>query len=349
MAFMSTNKDFHGFNTVNNSNLPRRERKARQQRVAVLATFAVLAIMAVVGIALLIAMIAENSQPGSEFESNNQNYENAQLKDPAKDIVYASLSMSADDTKMGTLVLVNSAHAYSFPADDTHLANIYSFYKNTHTGAGKPYELGISEKMDATALIAIDRLLTEFYTQTGNGNVVLNEAYRTYQQQQSLSIPAGHSDHHTGLGCTLKLKNASGDKVNLSSDSEAYTWIAENAHKYGFIVRYPEDKQDITGVSGYNYYFRYVGVAHATYMKENNLCLEEYVELVKNYAYDGEHLRVLGFDGKTYEIYYAAVDGEGAVKCPSNYNYTISGTNEGGVVVAVDISKKISAADMARG
>lgn len=345
---MSTNKDFHGFNTVNNSNLPRREQKARRQRVAVLATFAILAIMAVVGIALLISMLAESQKPGSEFESNDKNYENSELKDAAKDITYASVTMSDKDTKAGTLVLVNKTYAYSFPADDSHLANIYSFYKNTHTGVTKPYELGISEKMDATALIAVDKLLTEFYTQTGNGNIVLNEAYRTYQQQQSLSIPAGYSDHHTGFGCTLKLKNANGDKVNLGNDAEAYTWITENAHKYGFIVRYPEDKQDITGVSGYNYYFRYVGVAHATYMKTNNLCLEEYVELIKNYTYDGEHLRVLGFDGKTYEIYYTAVDGDTAVKCPTNYNYTTSGTNEGGVVVTVDISKKITAGDLSR-
>ena len=43
-------------------------------------------------------------------------------------------------------------------------------------------------------------------------------------------------------------------------------------------------------------------------------------------------------DGKTYEVYYCAVAGDGSISCPTNYNYTVSGTNEGGVVVTIDRS-----------
>ncbi|MBE6694321.1 MAG: D-alanyl-D-alanine carboxypeptidase family protein [Ruminococcaceae bacterium] len=339
---MSMNRDFHGFNTVSNSNIPRRERKARQQRVAILSAFAVLALMLIIGVAIIISSLSEGKK-GGELESNDDKYENSELMDAAKDIVYASVTLSDADVKKGTLVLVDREHAYSFPEDNTHLARIFTVY-SAHADA-KPYILGISEFMEAEALVNMDKLLTEYYKQTGDDNIVLNEAYRTYEEQDKLSIPAGHSDHHTGLGCTLKIVGADDEKTDLNEDPEAYAWIVANAHKYGFVVRYPESKTEQTGIEGYEYYFRYVGVAHATYMKANDLCLEEYVELVKNYSYDGEHLRVLGYDGKTYEIYYAAVDGDTAVKCPTNYNYTASGTNEGGVIVTIDITQKVTAGD----
>ena len=53
--------------------------------------------------------------------------------------------------------------------------------------------------------------------------------------------------------------------------------MAANAHKYGFILRYPDDKQEITGIIFEPWHFRYVGVEHATIMTDQNLCLEEYL------------------------------------------------------------------------
>jgi D-alanyl-D-alanine carboxypeptidase len=52
----------------------------------------------------------------------------------------------------------------------------------------------------------------------------------------------------------------------------------ENAHRYGFILRYPADKVDFTGISYEPWHYRYVGVGVATYCYSNNLCLEEYAE-----------------------------------------------------------------------
>ncbi|MBT9716618.1 hypothetical protein GPK57_12150 [Anaerobutyricum hallii] len=58
-------------------------------------------------------------------------------------------------------------------------------------------------------------------------------------------------------------------------------WLDENAYKYGFVKRYPEDKTDITGISNEPWHYRYVGTTVAKIMKEENLCLEEYLEKYK--------------------------------------------------------------------
>jgi D-alanyl-D-alanine carboxypeptidase len=131
------------------------------------------------------------------------------------------------------------------------------------------------------------------------------------------------------------------DGRNYALDTDpVYSWLFENCHKYGFVIRYPADKVDITGVDDYTDYFRYVGVAHATYMTEHNLCLEEYVEAIQSYT-DDKPLKVNGADGRFYEVWYVAVDGSATVKHPTNYAYTVSGTNDGGVVITVDRSKAL--------
>ena len=152
------------------------------------------------------------------------------------------------------------------------------------------------------------------------------------------STQVGYSDHHTGRGAQLGYIRE-GNSYVLSTDP-VYNWLFENCHKYGFVIRYPADKVDITGVDDYTDYFRYVGVAHATYMTEHNLCLEEYVEAIQSYT-DDKPLKINGADGRYYEVWYVAVDGSATVKHPTNYAYTVSGTNDGGVVITVDRSKAL--------
>ena len=71
------------------------------------------------------------------------------------------------------------------------------------------------------------------------------------------------------------------DIIGTSSDfdkTKEYAWLTANAHKYGFILRYPEEKFAITGVRARPWHWRYVGVDAATEIKTQNLCLEEYLE-----------------------------------------------------------------------
>ena len=84
----------------------------------------------------------------------------------------------------------------------------------------------------------------------------------------------GYSEHQTGLAVDI---NADG--VN-SSGQQVYTWLADNAWKYGFILRYPEDKTEITKTDYEPWHYRYVGAESAAKIYESGLCLEEYIGMM---------------------------------------------------------------------
>ena len=85
--------------------------------------------------------------------------------------------------------------------------------------------------------------------------------------------PAGCSENGAGLAVDVISASA-----GFSSTNE-YTWLVANAHNYGFVLRYPEDKTEITGMIYQPWHWRYVGVEVATEMKEQNLCLEEFLNV----------------------------------------------------------------------
>ncbi|MBQ8616161.1 MAG: M15 family metallopeptidase [Oscillospiraceae bacterium] len=124
----------------------------------------------------------------------------------------------------------------------------------------------------------------------------LKSAYRSYQTQATMYYnrlqqnngkdmgnvtKAGASDHQTGLGCDILPGNwlDKGMTAKMAT-TEGCQWMAANCARYGFILRYPEDKVEITEINYEPWHFRYVGVPVATYIMENGLCLEEFhVEL----------------------------------------------------------------------
>ena len=123
-----------------------------------------------------------------------------------------------------------------------------------------------------------------------------------------------------------------------------YRWISQNCYQYGFVVRYESDKIDITKIGNEPWHIRYVGVPHAYVMKKQDLCfLEEYMDYLKDFPYDGKHLMVTDDKNQKYEIYYvAAPAGEKiiSVPVPETGNYEISGSNTDGFIVTVSLSFK---------
>ena len=108
----------------------------------------------------------------------------------------------------------------------------------------------------------------------------INEGY-SYEEAEKkakdyVAIP-GTSEHELGLSVDI---NADNEYVE---DYEVYDWLDQNAHKYGFIKRYNNDKILITRINNEPWHYRYVGVEHATYMHDHNLCLEEYLDYLKGY------------------------------------------------------------------
>ena len=83
----------------------------------------------------------------------------------------------------------------------------------------------------------------------------------------------GCSEHHLGLAFDINVKGA-----KTFSSTKQYKWLKENCWNYGFIMRYTKEKEKITGFTAEAWHIRYVGVNHAKYMQEHDLCLEEYIE-----------------------------------------------------------------------
>ena len=103
----------------------------------------------------------------------------------------------------------------------------------------------------------------------------LNEGYSRPMAEMAakewVALP-GTSEHQLGIAVDI---NA--DKSKCSNEV-VYAWLAENAYKYGFILRYPPGKQEITGTSYEPWHYRYVGVEAAYEINERGICLEEYFE-----------------------------------------------------------------------
>ena len=85
---------------------------------------------------------------------------------------------------------------------------------------------------------------------------------------RSVAVP-GTSEHQTGLA------------ADIMGSQKVYDWLAKNSWKYGFILRYPDDKMDVTGIIYEPWHFRYVGEAFAKEVYDSGLCLEEYLQALK--------------------------------------------------------------------
>lgn len=109
-----------------------------------------------------------------------------------------------------------------------------------------------------------------YMNQGMNYDEAYNKATRTV-------MPEGHSEHETGLA--LDIVAISNQRLDDSQqETPENIWLQENCDKFGFILRYPKGKEEITKVSYESWHFRYVGKEAAKYIMENNLTLEEYLE-----------------------------------------------------------------------
>ncbi len=130
----------------------------------------------------------------------------------------------------------------------------------------------------------------------------LKSAYRSYQTQKTMynnrlkknhgkddgwvSQP-GSSDHQTGLGCDVVPRSWRDKAMNGKMGKEPECiWMTEHCHEYGFILRYPEDKEEITEINYEPWHMRYVGIPAATYIMENGLCLEEFTDQLQQAIQD---------------------------------------------------------------
>lgn len=122
-----------------------------------------------------------------------------------------------------------------------------------------------------------------------NKKLIISSGYRTYEDQKEtydnyvdrygvkkadgLAARPGFSEHETGL--TLDITTGKATKDTFES-TEEFTWLKENSYKYGFILRYPKGKEDITGYDYEPWHYRYVGVEVATKIHDLDITFDEY-------------------------------------------------------------------------
>ena len=99
------------------------------------------------------------------------------------------------------------------------------------------------------------------------------------------AIP-GTSEHQTGLAADIVTPTYQMLDAGFA-DTPAGQWLSEHAAEYGFVLRYPQDKQEVTGIIYESWHYRFVGKTHAKLMKESGLCLEEYLQQELPEGYTG--------------------------------------------------------------
>ena len=271
--------------------------------------------------------------------------------DPNK-VIYEPLTVKTTDKFRGNLILVNEDHQYFGGGED--LVSILE--KNDEKGITYFTSVDYTYTILANVYEPMVKMISDFYSIYSNDTLTIYGSYRTTEFQQQLYdedlantgddkstrvAKPGFSEHESGYAFDFS------ETVNNDYDGTGdFAWINENCYKYGFVLRYTKEKESITKIQPEPWHFRFVGIPHSYYMTKNNLCLEEYIDLLRKYPYDGQHLEITDEDKKSYEVYFVARNGlqdcivcggaeENNIPVPAGKEYDISGNNVDGFIVTV--------------
>ena len=246
-----------------------------------------------------------------------------------------TLLLTRSDLNRGSLLLVNARHPLPESVAPESLTPFF--------GSGVLLER-------RTALV-----LENLFTAIGCGaSLIPVSGYRTLAEQKQIyasslaengeeftrkyvALP-DCSEHQTGLAIDLALNREPIDFIRPSFPGDGICGLfREKMISYGFIERYPEGKEDITGIAAEPWHFRYVGLPHAAIMKLHGFCLEEYLDYLSHFPSEGPHLEIT-IQNKSFEIFYQkaeASDGSVLLSLPSTLPFQVSGTNTDGCVVTL--------------
>lgn len=182
------------------------------------------------------------------------------------------------------LILVNNdnslAETYTFEHHtlncgldiDERCYNDFLNMSNAMNEQGMYYNVVSAYRSRETQQQVIDAKIQEYIA---TGLTEEEAAAKTYESIRK----AGYSEHETGLAVDLVPQGITDLYQEVASDP-MMQWLAANSYQYGFILRYPSDKENITATSYEPWHFRYVGIEAATFMYNNNLTLEEFYQLL---------------------------------------------------------------------
>ncbi|MEH7441536.1 M15 family metallopeptidase [Bacillus sp. JJ1122] len=236
------------------------------------------------------------SDPNPQDDNMNGNEENVDKPaedEPTLEAAYFNVIQNADGRNViqnpqNTLSLVNKVFglpANYIPNDLVRPNVLFSFGDAKLEKSLMRQEAAVAmEKMFAGAKNdGIELAAVSGYRSYGRQDAIFNAEIKRVGKEKALEAVAipGSSEHQTGL--TMDISSRTND-FNLDEQfakTKEGVWLVHNAHEYGFILRYPKGKEDITGYMYEPWHFRYVGIKAATEIYKNNWTLEEYFDNVK--------------------------------------------------------------------
>lgn len=262
-----------------------------------------------VSLLILVSIIAVVIYKNQDAQTNNATTENSNVDNPAenKDVQgKADLKDKSGNSKTPETEENNSSNNTNTNDEKSARADYIEnqpeptepTYINGLLVVNKQYPLPSSYNKgeDPEAKKALEKMLAD--GKVAGYDYVPFSGFRSYEYQTTLynryvkrdgkeaadrySARPGHSEHQTGLAWDIGEKTQKDLWLTEEfGETEAGKWLMENAHKYGFILRFPKDKENITGYMYESWHYRYVGVKHAAEIYKQDVTLEEYLAIVQ--------------------------------------------------------------------
>lgn len=238
------------------------------------------------------------------------------------------------DINAGTLILADKDHPYLPEEEWLDLVNCSEFMLSQPDATGKDplpdgkkdfenmnYIPWTAMRLSETAMPSVHKMLTDAKTSVNKKPITIDGAYYDVVKHGET-----YPEYSTALLILLSDFDSSGT-ARVPLKKEYRSWLDDNAYKYGFIESFEDG-------------YRYVGAPHAKLIKDNDdiSTLADYIAFLKDKTGYDKTVRVK-VDGVEYAVYYVACEEGQTIKVPANNTYTISGTNEGGVIITVKLSK----------
>ena len=290
----------------------------------------------------------ENSDEISDENSKENSDESSEKESTLPYFLQENTTQETDTYALhyGELILVNKQHSCVY--DGIRLAALID-------NADRHYALTDSSvTLHQNVIPSFDRMMDDFYDTCGRTDIMVACGFRSINTQRLLYdneikdigkkeaamwvAPPHYSEHQTGYAFDLNLNRPGSGSISYEN-TEPYSWINQNCYIYGFIERYPEGQEAVTGFHAESWHFRYVGIPSAYYMHQNGLTLEEYIDVL--HAHTVQDPLIIYTETSAYALYYVPADDHSTtnILLPANYSYLISGDNDSGFIVTVSLTE----------